>query len=192
MASDLVFAMAALKMGVAMTPRQLIEGRAIMVRPCALFCGAATSTGTWADLATARAGDCHRLGVDCGACVHCRVRPGQHARYDGRHVRHRNRRRHGACARVAPQRWRSARTHAAVAGAQSLAYVLDFGFTHTTLSWRLMLSVAAIPAVLQLFAMFHLPESPRWCARSPPQPSASSPPLTRRARQQACALRPTG
>ena len=32
MASDLVFAMAALKMGVAMTPRQLIEGRAIMVR----------------------------------------------------------------------------------------------------------------------------------------------------------------
>ena len=32
MASDLVFGMAALKMGVAMTPRQLIEGRAIMVR----------------------------------------------------------------------------------------------------------------------------------------------------------------
>ena len=30
--SDLVFAMGALKMGVAMTPRQLIEGRAIMAR----------------------------------------------------------------------------------------------------------------------------------------------------------------
>jgi hypothetical protein len=53
-----------------------------------------------------------------------------------------------------------------VACAQSLAYVLDFGFTHTSLSWRLMLSVAAIPAVLQMFAMFHLPESPRWCAQS--------------------------
>ncbi len=38
MASDLVFGMAALKMGVAMTPRQLIEGRAIMVRsPAALL-----------------------------------------------------------------------------------------------------------------------------------------------------------
>ena len=45
-----------------------------------------------------------------------------------------------------------------------MAYVLDFGFTHTSLSWRLMLSVAAIPAVLQMVAMFHLPESPRWCA----------------------------
>jgi hypothetical protein len=26
-----------------------------------------------------------------------------------------------------------------------------------------MLSIAAIPAVLQMLAMFHLPESPRWC-----------------------------
>lgn len=43
--------------------------------------------------------------------------------------------------------------------------MLDFGFTHTSLSWRLMLSVAAIPAVLQMVAMFHLPESPRWYAR---------------------------
>jgi hypothetical protein len=46
---------------------------------------------------------------------------------------------------------------------QSLAYILDFGFTHTTLSWRLMLSVAALPALGQMWAMFHLPESPRWC-----------------------------
>jgi SP family myo-inositol transporter-like MFS transporter 13 len=46
----------------------------------------------------------------------------------------------------------------------SLAYILDFGFAHTTLSWRLMLSVAAVPAALQMIAMFHLPESPRWLA----------------------------
>ena len=47
MASDLVFAMAALKRGVAMTPRQLIEGRAIMVR--ALAARSRRVRDAWAD-----------------------------------------------------------------------------------------------------------------------------------------------
>ena len=47
----------------------------------------------------------------------------------------------------------------------SLAYLLDFGFTHAALSWRLMLSFAALPALVQCISMFFLPESPRWLAQ---------------------------
>jgi len=48
----------------------------------------------------------------------------------------------------------------------SLAYVLDFGFTHTRQSWRFMLSAAAVPAVVQLIGISFMPESPRWLASS--------------------------
>jgi hypothetical protein len=56
-----VFAMAALKMGVAMTPRQLIEGRAIMVRALARSSCAAASLA----LSSGRA-LCARRGLPSG------------------------------------------------------------------------------------------------------------------------------
>lgn len=46
----------------------------------------------------------------------------------------------------------------------SCAYLLDFAFTHTSLTWRLMLSASLVPALLQLCVVSTLPESPRWLA----------------------------
>jgi SP family myo-inositol transporter-like MFS transporter 13 len=47
----------------------------------------------------------------------------------------------------------------------SLAYTLDFGFTHTHLTWRLMLGISIVPAIIQMVALCLLPESPRWLAQ---------------------------
>jgi len=113
--SDTVFIAAALKMGVAMTPKDLIKGRALM----GVAIGLASIVGP----------------------VYI--------------------------AESAPNSIRATMVvmYAIQIGiGTSLAYIVDFGFTHTQLSWRLMLSVAAFPAILQMIAMFNLPESPRWLA----------------------------
>ncbi len=113
--SDTVFIAAALKMGVAMTPKDLIKGRALM----GVAIGLASIVGPVYIAESApnsiRATMVVMYAIEIGVGT-------------------------------------------------SLAYILDFGFTHTTLSWRLMLSVAAIPAILQMIVMFNLPESPRWLA----------------------------
>lgn len=47
-------------------------------------------------------------------------------------------------------------------GGQLLSYVVNFGLSHVAGTWRWMLGVAAIPAVLQFIGLLVLPESPRW------------------------------
>ncbi|KAF3784941.1 Inositol transporter 1 [Nymphaea thermarum] len=49
-----------------------------------------------------------------------------------------------------------------ITGGQFVSYVVNFAFTEVTGTWRWMLGVSAVPAVLQLFLMLFLPESPRW------------------------------
>lgn len=52
-----------------------------------------------------------------------------------------------------------------ITGGQFLAYLINLGFTRVKGTWRWMLGVAALPALLQLVLMFTLPESPRWLYR---------------------------
>lgn len=56
-------------------------------------------------------------------------------------------------------------THVMSAGGILLAYVLNYAFSSTG-SWRWMIGVAVIPAVLLLLGVPRLPESPRWLVRS--------------------------
>ncbi|CAN6447120.1 unnamed protein product [Victoria cruziana] len=49
-----------------------------------------------------------------------------------------------------------------ITGGQFLSYVVNLAFTEVTGTWRWMLGVSAVPAVLQLSLMFFLPESPHW------------------------------
>jgi len=115
MFSDIVFFAAAVRMGVALNPRQLIEGRAVM----GLAIGLASIVGP----------------VYIAECAPSSVRAMMVVMYS-----------------------------IEIGVGTSLAYILDFAFTHTRLSWRLMLSVAAVPAAIQLTAFLSLPESPRWLA----------------------------
>lgn len=45
-----------------------------------------------------------------------------------------------------------------------IAYLINFSLLSSE-DWRMMLSLAALPAALQLAAFFFLPESPKWLAR---------------------------
>ncbi|AES99187.1 inositol transporter, putative [Medicago truncatula] len=52
-----------------------------------------------------------------------------------------------------------------ITGGQFLSYLINLAFTKAPGTWRWMLGVAALPAILQLLLMFWLPESPRWLFR---------------------------
>ncbi|CAH2034462.1 unnamed protein product [Thlaspi arvense] len=52
-----------------------------------------------------------------------------------------------------------------ITGGQFLAYLINLAFTTVAGTWRWMLGIAAIPALLQFLLMFTLPESPRWLYR---------------------------
>ncbi|KAK1326376.1 putative inositol transporter 2 [Acorus calamus] len=52
-----------------------------------------------------------------------------------------------------------------ITGGQFLAYLINLAFTKAPGTWRWMLGIAGIPALLQFILMFMLPESPRWLYR---------------------------
>lgn len=49
-----------------------------------------------------------------------------------------------------------------ITGGQFLSYLVNLAFTEVPGTWRWMLGVSALPAIVQFFLMLFLPESPRW------------------------------
>ncbi|KAJ3675405.1 hypothetical protein LUZ60_004447 [Juncus effusus] len=49
-----------------------------------------------------------------------------------------------------------------ITGGQFLSYLVNLAFTEVSGTWRWMLGVSALPAVIQFLLMIFLPESPRW------------------------------
>nr|UQE85997.1 inositol transporter 1 isoform [Mesembryanthemum crystallinum] len=49
-----------------------------------------------------------------------------------------------------------------ITGGQLLSYLVNLAFTEVPGTWRWMLGVSAVPAIIQFFCMLCLPESPRW------------------------------
>ncbi|OMO70341.1 Sugar/inositol transporter [Corchorus capsularis] len=52
-----------------------------------------------------------------------------------------------------------------ITGGQFLSYLINLSFTKAPGTWRWMLGIAGLPALLQFFLMMSLPESPRWLFR---------------------------
>ncbi|KAL2323831.1 hypothetical protein Fmac_022889 [Flemingia macrophylla] len=49
-----------------------------------------------------------------------------------------------------------------ITGGQFLSYIVNLAFTRVPGTWRWMLGVSAVPAIVQFILMLCLPESPRW------------------------------
>ncbi|KAL5076024.1 hypothetical protein RYX36_015008 [Vicia faba] len=49
-----------------------------------------------------------------------------------------------------------------ITGGQFLSYLINLAFSQVTGTWRWMLGVAGLPAIIQFSVMLFLPESPRW------------------------------
>ncbi|CAL5068844.1 unnamed protein product [Urochloa decumbens] len=52
-----------------------------------------------------------------------------------------------------------------ITGGQFLAYLINLAFTKVPGTWRWMLGIAGVPALVQFVLMLMLPESPRWLYR---------------------------
>ncbi|KAJ4977432.1 hypothetical protein NE237_002538 [Protea cynaroides] len=53
-----------------------------------------------------------------------------------------------------------------ITGGQFLSYLINLTFTKVDGTWRWMLGVAGLPALIQFILMLSLPESPRWLYRN--------------------------
>ncbi|KAI3470111.1 hypothetical protein Pfo_026774 [Paulownia fortunei] len=49
-----------------------------------------------------------------------------------------------------------------ITGGQFLSYLVNLAFTEVPGTWRWMLGISGLPAIVQFFLMLFLPESPRW------------------------------